>query len=231
MLQARMSSLGQVVVDRDAGLVRPEPSPREDPLAELAKLARAGDRDALRRLFGGLAPRVLQVVRGVMGPDNADVEDIAQNSLVGVLQALPSFRGESLLVYFAVRIATRTAVAARRRTRRHDSAREPLEQWETSAPLGPYASGGGQASDSPHGGLVRDKCREVWQRLLDELPEAQTETIVLRILLDYSLEETAAATGVPVNTVRSRIRLAREAMRRRILSDPGLADLLIREQP
>jgi RNA polymerase sigma-70 factor (ECF subfamily) len=40
------------------------------------------------------------------------------------------------------------------------------------------------------------------------------------------MEEVAEATGVPLNTVRSRLRLAKEALRRRILEDPALAATL-----
>jgi RNA polymerase sigma-70 factor (ECF subfamily) len=36
----------------------------------------------------------------------------------------------------------------------------------------------------------------------------------------------AAATGAPVNTVRSRVRLAREKLKLRIEGDPDLMDML-----
>lgn len=74
--------------------------------------------------------------------------------------------------------------------------------------------------------LGRRERSRIWQRLLDDLPDEQAETIALRVLLDYSLEETATTMGVPVNTVRSRIRLAREALRRRIDADPETLELL-----
>jgi len=57
--------------------------------------------------------------------------------------------------------------------------------------------------------------------LLDTLPEVQGETLALRVVLGLSLLETAEATGVPVNTVRSRVRLAREALRARIEAEPA----------
>jgi RNA polymerase sigma-70 factor (ECF subfamily) len=42
------------------------------------------------------------------------------------------------------------------------------------------------------------------------------------VILDYSLDEIAEAMHAPVNTVRSRIRMAREALRARIEADPLL---------
>jgi RNA polymerase sigma-70 factor (ECF subfamily) len=47
----------------------------------------------------------------------------------------------------------------------------------------------------------------------------------MKVVLGYSLEEIAQATGVPVNTVRSRMLTAKETMRQRIERDPRLADL------
>jgi len=58
------------------------------------------------------------------------------------------------------------------------------------------------------------------------LPEAQAEALALRVALGWSLKEIADATSTPLNTVRSRLRLAKEALRRRIGDDPGLADQL-----
>ena len=45
-------------------------------------------------------------------------------------------------------------------------------------------------------------------------------------MLDYSLDQVAEATGAPVNTVRSRVRLAREKLREKIEGDPELWDVL-----
>ena len=78
---------------------------------------------------------------------------------------------------------------------------------------------------------VHDEClasrrQALLQELIDELPEPQAETLALRVVVGLSLKETAAATGAPVNTVRSRMRLAREALRTRIEQQPALAELL-----
>ena len=57
------------------------------------------------------------------------------------------------------------------------------------------------------------------RELLAAIPTEQGETLAMRVVLGWSLEEIAAHTRVPVNTVRSRLRLAKEAMRRRIEAD------------
>jgi DNA-directed RNA polymerase specialized sigma24 family protein len=51
----------------------------------------------------------------------------------------------------------------------------------------------------------------------------------MRVVLGRSIEEIAQETDAPVNTVRSRLRLAKEALRLRIETDPSLGELLLGE--
>jgi RNA polymerase sigma-70 factor (ECF subfamily) len=60
------------------------------------------------------------------------------------------------------------------------------------------------------------------RELLDELPEEQAEALAMRFMLGSSLEEVAQASGVPVNTVRSRVRLAKDAILKRLAGEPEL---------
>jgi RNA polymerase sigma-70 factor, ECF subfamily len=181
-----------------------------DPLAELVVEAQAGDLAAMRRLLGAVAPRVARVVRSVLGHAHPDAEDAIQESLIAVVRALGAFRGECSAASYAARIAVRTAVQVRHRslTRR---GREP-------------ALGDEPAGDEPSPGehAAGDRRRRLLQALLAELPPAQAETLALRVVLGCSLEETADATGVPLNTVRSRVRLAKQALKARIEADPML---------
>ena len=47
----------------------------------------------------------------------------------------------------------------------------------------------------------------------------------MRVVMGWTLEEVSRATGAPINTVRSRVRLAKEALRRRIEAAPELGEL------
>lgn len=186
-------------------------TPRSEALA-LAKAAAGGDVRATRTLLELVAPRVVRAARAIMGPDHPDLQDATQLALIGFIQALPSFRGECDPSQFAARIAVRCAGAARRRARArgllHDAGLE----------LDALEAGGSDLAAARRRALVR--------RLLDELPEEQAEALALRVALGWSLKEIAETTGTPLNTVRSRMRLAKEALRRRIGNDPDLADEL-----
>lgn len=185
-----------------------------DPVGELARVAASGDTAAMTRLLRLLAPAMLRVVRGVMGPYAADADDALQQSLVAVVQALPAFRGECSPEGYACRIAFRTALAVRKRAqlvRGPAHAAPPREEEACEAAVLPDEV-------SRRTALLRE--------LLEALPPDQAEALSLRTMLGYSLEEIAAVSGVPQNTVRSRLRLAKEALRARIEADPTLAEEL-----
>ncbi len=188
-----------------------------EPSALLAMALRAagGDLEATRQVIEAVAPRVVRVVRAIVGPSHAEADDVAQQALIAVVQAMPRFRGECEPASYATRIAVRTAITARRKARawvnRHDAGVELAELPSKDAPL-----------EDMHA----ERRRVILRDLLDALPEEQADALALKFVMGWTLEEIAAATNVPVNTVRSRMRLAKEAMRRRIESDSSLADEL-----
>lgn len=197
----------------------PAPQPKAtDALVDLARGAAAGDLQKSSRLLKALAPRIATVVRVVMGREHPDADDVIQQSLIAFLQALPAFRGECHPSSYASRIAVRTAVAARRRARQTHS-REGVELDEVD-----HSDAG--TSPSPGEEIAAELRKRLLRDLLAELPEEQAESLALRVVLGWSLEEVATATGAPLNTVRSRIRLAKEALRRRIEADPRLIENL-----
>lgn len=188
-----------------------------DPLRALVDGVRAGDRTATRRLLDALAPTVRQVAAGTLGHGHRDLDDVAQECLVAVVRALGSFRGECRVRHYAARIAVRIAREARARRRRLD------------APLTEHDDGAHEPDDDaprPDTDAARARRSALWTRLLATLPEAQAEALLMRVVLDYTLDEIADATGAPVNTIRSRVRLAREALREQLERNPRYADLL-----
>ena len=54
------------------------------------------------------------------------------------------------------------------------------------------------------------------EKALGELPEEQREVVVMRIWSGLTLEEAAAATGAPLNTVASRYRYALDKLREKL---------------
>jgi len=187
-----------------------------DPLSELAKRAAAGDLPATGQLLRSVGPRVAGAARAVLGPAHPDLDDAIQQAMIALVQALPAFRGECSAASYAARITVRIAVATRRSARVRRGRGDELAAREP--PPEPVAS--------PSDDSVAERRRTLLRDLLAEIPEEQAETLALRVVMGWSLEEVSASTGAPINTVRSRLRLAREALRRRIESDPRLAEEL-----
>jgi RNA polymerase sigma factor (sigma-70 family) len=194
---------------------KPRSSEEAESIA-LARRAAAGDLPATQDLLTQLTPTVARVVSGMMGSRNADFDDVVQQSLIALLRALPSFRGECHPAGFACRIAFRVALRIRKRRHMEHARLERLAELSATA-----------ASNSRPAQLEHPARRQrLLRELLDRLPEEQAEARVMRVILGFSLEEVARATGARVNTVRSRVRLAKEALRRRIEARPDLREEL-----
>ena len=190
----------------------------EDPLETLARSAARGDRRAQRTLFVTLGPLLLGTVRSVLGAGHPDVEDVLQEVLVALHGALPSFRGECRTSHFAGRVALHTAMNARRRAgyRARYTPSTPPEELVEHPVDGPSPAEARRAAER----------REALLRLVDTLPPAQAEVLALHVVLGYSVDETADATGAPRDTVRSRLRAALASLRQRVESDAALLEIL-----
>jgi RNA polymerase sigma-70 factor (ECF subfamily) len=195
---------------------QPDAYAAPDPLAHLLADANAGDRESMGRILQATAPAVLSVVRVILGSDNPDVPDVAQESLLAVKDALRNFRGEASVVQYARQVAVRTALSARRGRNARDRL---LERYRRESEAGPSI---GPTADP----VLRARRVAAFRGLLDDLPDEQAETFALRVVLDYSLDQVARATGAPINTVRSRVRLAREKLKQKIEGNPDLMDIL-----
>lgn len=189
---------------------------QETVLLALARSAALGDAQATTSLLKSIAPRVAAVVRVVLGRHDPEVDDVVQQSLIAFVQALPSFRGECQPPRFASRIAVRTAMASRRRSRTRRERRDDLVDIDALA----------TGARNPSAMALAARRTALLRELLYQIPEEQAEALALRVVLGWTLEEVASATGAPQNTVRSRVRLAKEALRRRIEADPVLRETL-----
>lgn len=188
-----------------------------DPLLPLVHRAARGEREALASLLSLIGPSIVAAVRVVTGADG-DVEDAAQEAMIAIADSVERFRGQSTFLHYARRIAVRTALAHRRARR---AKARPLVELD-SEPNATLSEPG----TAPNDAVERGQWMAMFQRLLDELPEGQAESLTYRVLFEYPLPVIARELQVPVNTVRSRIRLARDHLRQRLLSDPELLALM-----
>ena len=191
----------------------PEPY---DELAAVASAAVNGDAAAIRTLLLTLGPHILRVVRKVLGPQHPDVDDVAQECAFAIMDALPHRRGESTVMYYACRVAALAAMKARRRegTRKRFSIRDDELGIESYPSMRP----------TPDELLLAKVNANLVRELLDSLPYEQAEVLTLHCVLGFTIQEMAETSHVPVETLRSRMRLAKAALRNRVIGDPRIGD-------
>ena len=189
-----------------------------DELAGLARAAAAGDPDAASTLVMHLGGSMFAIVRRVLGRRHADVDDVAQDAVIALLGALPKFRNECGVAHFAHRIALLTALAALRRARVRQRFTDGSGDGELDAEADDVAS--------PWATTVSTRRRVLVRQLLDELPDVIAEALALHFILGYTVDEIAEAAAISPNTVWSRLRLGKQALRRKLEGDARLAELL-----
>ncbi len=202
-------------------LVHPQPATTPhasapDELLPMARAAARGEPDAVITLLTAVGGPILRTVRRVMGSAHPDVDDVTQDAAMALLEALPKFRGDCSVVHFAHRVAVLTAMAARRRVQTR--MRYTDCDWDADMLADEQQS-------SPFVSVLSQRRRDVVRELLDELPEATAEALALHFVLGLTVDEIAAAASVPPNTVWSRLRLGKDALRRKLASDARLAEL------
>lgn len=131
-----------------------------------------------------------------LGVQDAHLDDAVQDVFIVVYRRLSDFRGHSSLKTWLFGIVLRVA-----RTHRRTAVRRGAELLGDREP-DCTAPGPAEATEHAQG-------RELLRRILDGLDEQKRVVFVLAELEQMSTPEIAAALGVNVNTVYSRLRAAR----------------------
>jgi len=192
-----------------------------DELASVAAAAANGDAEATRTLVLTIGPHLLRVVRKVLGAQHPDIDDVVQDCAFGVIEALPKRRGESTVLHFACRVAALSALKVRRRDATQK--RYSIRAEESSVELCP------SSRPTPDEVLSARVSASLMRELLDSLPFEQAEVLMLHCVLGFTIQEMAVTSQVSVETLRSRMRLAKQALRLRVLADPRMGELI--EEP
>jgi RNA polymerase sigma factor (sigma-70 family) len=167
----------------------------------LVAVGRGRDRAAFAQVFGFFAPRVKAYLRR-LGADPAGAEELVQEVMLTVWR-----RAETFDPHHA---AASTWIFAIARNKRVDALRrEPRPEYDPEDPA--------LIPDPEEGADVRIENAQFSQRLrtvLKELPPEQAELLHLAYFEDKPHSQIAAERGLPLGTVKSRLRLAMERMRK-----------------
>jgi RNA polymerase sigma-70 factor (ECF subfamily) len=164
----------------------------------------SGNSKAGEELLLEMLPRVRNVTRSLLGRDD-EVDDISQQVMMEVIRGLENYRGEGTLRSWVDRITVRVALGQARRTRAR-GAREVLSD--------PEQSEGAEVLNLRPVTSERYHEKRVAVGWLDRLPVEQRSAIVLHHILGFAVGEIAADHDISPETVRSRLRLGIQKLRR-----------------
>jgi RNA polymerase sigma-70 factor (ECF subfamily) len=168
----------------------------------------AGDSELYHELIRPYERSVFKMALSIM-KNEADAEDVAQEVFLKAFRKLGDFRGQAKFSTWLISI---TLNEARSRLRRQATVRmEPLDESDDE---------GGQISPAvlrdwreiPSEALERKETRQVLQDAIESLSPIYREVVVLRVVEEFSIEETATALAITTGTVKVRLHRARMMM-------------------
>lgn len=189
------------------------PTDSEEAEAALVSYALAGDEAAFEAIMRKHNQLLFRTARSILGSD-VETEEAVQDALLRAWHALSTFRAESKLSTWLVRIVTNEALGRLRRARLHTI---PLEDAMTSADPTMHVSLADSFGNGPEQTALRSQVRGLIERQIDLLPEAYRTVFVLREVEGLSASDVADALDIPVTTVRTRNFRARNLLRKGLL--------------
>jgi RNA polymerase sigma-70 factor (ECF subfamily) len=181
---------------------RAEHSGQDD--AELIRRTLARDEAAVRTIMTANNRRLYRLARGILR-DDAEAEDVVQETYVRAFTHLEEFRGGSSLS----RIAINEALGRLRRERPRSELRlQPRGGIDAEIIPFPLAT-----TDDPEKTMAQREIREVVERAIDELPSAFRLVFIARVIEGLNVEETADLLDLKIETVKTRLHRARAMLR------------------
>lgn len=191
-------STGEAAAVLEAAFPTMEPVPSAASEAELVAGCRAGRREAFDEVVRRHYDRIYRLAYAMAGPSGA--ADLAQETFLAAVKALPGFRAESALSTWLISILRNQYTLWLRGQRK----------WRM-APLEGEAGGLPSPDAKPMEGMLK----EIFEKM-KELPEELRTSLVLFYVEGLKYAEIAQVMDVPVGTVRSRLFEARERLKRRV---------------
>lgn len=169
--------------------------------------ARQGDMEAFADLFESYRPLLCQVAFRLVGAD--DCEDVVMDSFLKVWRALPAFRGESKVKTWlcaVVRNCSLDYLRKRKKTRHFMPGDNDSGHPEEKVP--------GSPEDNPDRQAHLKDLQTQMTLALAQLSDQHRATVLMHEVDGMAYKEIAAATGVSIGTVMSRLFYARRRLQK-----------------
>jgi RNA polymerase sigma-70 factor (ECF subfamily) len=169
--------------------------------ADIHACLKAGrHRTAFETLLPRYRDRVYRLALSILR-DGVAAEDVAQDVFVRLWRALPGYNGTAALSTWIYAITRNTSISALRKRRPQISLDEPLFNDDDEG-------SGIQLAAPEHD----DSAVASVEKLLQHLPERYRQAVTLFYMEDKSYDQTAAALGLPLGTVKALLHRARKRL-------------------
>lgn len=191
-------------------------------LEELAARARDGEREALEALVRGLQDRLYRLALRFLGHPEA-ARDATQEILILVITQLSSFRGESAVMTWAYRVASRHLL--RRRKQQQQAARHfTLDTLEAELGQPPSAIEPTLLQSAEERLLEEEIFLGCTQAMLRALDPPLRIAFVLGAVLELDAEQAASALEISEVAFRKRLSRARATLDAFVAKNCGVAN-------
>jgi RNA polymerase sigma-70 factor (ECF subfamily) len=182
---------------------------------QLIGAAQAGDLRAFNQLVLDYQSVAYNVAYHILGNAEA-AADATQDSFLKAYRAIRRYQSGTFRGWL-MRIVTNTCYDQLRHRRRHPAG--SLDALEAAADWSPWLT---DTAERPHDYAERRELGQAIGRGMAALSEEQRTVMVLSDMEGFTYEEIAAATGMALGTVKSRLSRARAHLRDFLIMQPGL---------
>lgn len=182
---------------------------------DLIGRARARDEGAIRAIIKANNQRLYRLARGILR-DDAEAEDVVQETYIRLFTHLEDFRGDSSLTTWLSRIAINESLG---RLRKRKAVLLAHASAQASAQIIQFP----QSSDvnDPEKTMAQREIQRVVERAVDELPDPFRLVFIARVMEGMSVEATAELLDLNPVTVKTRLYRARTMLRDRVERQVG----------
>jgi RNA polymerase sigma-70 factor (ECF subfamily) len=179
---------------------------------ELIERLKNGEEDALEALFNLYAPKLYNVAHKILG-DVADTQEVIQDVFWTAYRKAKTFRGTAQLSTWLYRLTVNAALGKIRRSKKSKEVEYdeflPKFQEDGHHLVRPVVDWSNALEDN----YARREIQELLNQALDLLSPLDKSVVVLSDLEGLSDKEIAAAVGITVAAVKTRLHRARLFLR------------------
>ena len=181
---------------------------------EVVKCVLAGDTSMFEILMRRHNQRLYRVACAILRND-AEAEDLIQDTYVRAYQHLSQFEGRAKFSTWLTRIAVNEALARRRRQGLYKEL-DPMSEHQ-GGKMDRFVS----ATPSPEQQVSSSETLQLLERAVATLPEIYRTVFVLRDVEDMDTGDTAAVLNISEENVKTRLHRARALLRKRLYAQAG----------